>query len=148
MSKIKIKIAVAVDSSGDWGIGGWDKAKDADMISTAIDGTEADPYKIYWLTAELEIPEIEEIKADVVEIEETRSIKSETGNMAGTWGDLINPLELLELAKLAGSIEVEIGRECLLQMDCLPRELSKEAAQRFKQHLLAIKKDYDSCLSK
>jgi len=66
--KVKVRIAVAIDSDGDWGASGWG-TKDVeqtisqqhsmiDVANMSIGEGEA----VYWVTAELDIPEEKELK--------------------------------------------------------------------------------------
>lgn len=64
MSKVKVRIAVALDARGHWSASGWGrpnvKCDTETMKDIALGGTEADPVKVYWLEAELDIPTDEE----------------------------------------------------------------------------------------
>ena len=64
MSKVKVRIAVAVDPSGDWNSAGWSGGSDDNMMSCACD-TVANGEARYWLEAELAIPETPTVHADV-----------------------------------------------------------------------------------
>lgn len=65
MSKrtINVRIAVIVNSKGEWSSAGWPKADDAELMAFAGDGLgEAIcPEARYFVTAELELPEANEI---------------------------------------------------------------------------------------
>lgn len=54
-NQIKVKIAVAVDPKGEWSACGWKGADDADMISGCRDNLDYGDI-VYWLEADLEIP--------------------------------------------------------------------------------------------
>jgi len=74
---VKVRVAVAVDTDGDWVAQGWPpysqdgrKATDPEMESIGQVGEEC---AVYWLTAELEVPELAkavEVAADVDEDED------------------------------------------------------------------------------
>lgn len=66
MKTVKVRIAVAVDPSGDWNSDGWMRGKDKDMREQAVDPLQ-DGAAVYWLTAELPVPEAQEIAATVEE---------------------------------------------------------------------------------
>jgi hypothetical protein len=58
---VKVKIAVAVDPKGNWVSAGWVSADDRDLMDSAVEDLESGEAR-YWVTAELEIPEIKETK--------------------------------------------------------------------------------------
>jgi hypothetical protein len=64
MTKVKVRVAVAIDADGNWSASGWGNENgiqdEAAARDIAIGSTEKDPYKVYWLTAELDIPTIED----------------------------------------------------------------------------------------
>lgn len=63
MNKVKVRIAVAVDAKGEWNSSGWGGKNEPDtqlMRACALEGTGADPVKVYWLEAELDVPSDEE----------------------------------------------------------------------------------------
>ena len=64
MKTVKVRIAVAVGSDGDWSACGWKGDRDGDAMDTVIDavGDNASPY---WITAELPIPEAQTIAGSV-----------------------------------------------------------------------------------
>lgn len=55
MPTIKVRVAVAVDRGGEWCAAGWTSATDEDKADAAREHT-ADGERVYFLTAELEIP--------------------------------------------------------------------------------------------
>ncbi|MEM9354620.1 MAG: hypothetical protein AAGB04_00270 [Pseudomonadota bacterium] len=55
-SKIKVRIAVAINQEGDWSSCGWESANDEDMRSIAIENLDSLAEQIYWIEAELECP--------------------------------------------------------------------------------------------
>lgn len=58
MSKqVKVRIAVCVDPTGDWCAVGWRTTTEDDLISTAEEGVNNDGYTLYWVEANLDIPE-------------------------------------------------------------------------------------------
>jgi len=63
---VKVRIAVAVDPSGEWSATGWHEASDELMMECARDSV-ADGEALYWLEAELAIPEPETVQASVTE---------------------------------------------------------------------------------
>lgn len=65
---VKVRVAVAVDSDGDWMAVGYRDASEAHSADDAR-GEVGDGASIYWLTAELPIPEAVEVQADVGEAE-------------------------------------------------------------------------------
>lgn len=64
MKTVKVRIAVAVDSDGDWSASGWKGARDYHAMGTAVDGV-GDNASRYWITAELPIPEAPTIAGSV-----------------------------------------------------------------------------------
>ena len=56
MSKVKVRIAVAVDHTGDWNAYGTKNGKDKEMMGIAVETVE-DGEARYFLEAELDIPE-------------------------------------------------------------------------------------------
>jgi hypothetical protein len=78
MTTAKVRIAVALDAKGEWSASGWGGRKAPnyqDMKNIALEGTEADPVKVYWLEAELPIPTDEEntVIATVADVEDVAS---------------------------------------------------------------------------
>ena len=63
MPKVKVRIAVAVDEKGRWNSCGGDNM-DAGTASDFAREPIGDS-RIYWLTAEVEVPESVEVTADV-----------------------------------------------------------------------------------
>ena len=60
MKTVKVRIAVTVDSDGNWIACGWKGVRDGDAMSTAIDCAREDASR-YWITAELPVPEVPEV---------------------------------------------------------------------------------------
>ena len=59
---MKVRVAVAVDRCGEWNAAGYSGASDAvAKAGTGYDGSDA----LYWLTAELPIPEDVTVQASV-----------------------------------------------------------------------------------
>lgn len=64
--KTKVRIALAINSDGEWNCCGWSKADDSEKIDLAIEGIgPANGDQLYWLEAEIEIPQPETIQAEV-----------------------------------------------------------------------------------
>jgi hypothetical protein len=57
--KTKVRVAIAVDSTGTWNACGWggpdSKASDSEKMGLAVDGV-ADGEARYWLEAEVDLP--------------------------------------------------------------------------------------------
>ena len=66
MKTVKVRIAVAVDRNGMWNACGWTGAKNEDMRKMAVDVVGAGD-RVFWLEAQLPIPEELVIRADVTE---------------------------------------------------------------------------------
>lgn len=62
--KVKVRIAVAVDSSGEWTSSGWNGCDAEDAKALASDAV-GDPYAIYWIEAELDAPEVATVQGKV-----------------------------------------------------------------------------------
>ena len=64
--KVKVRIAVAVDHTGQWNSCGWRSqyADDEEMMGLACEPLETGEAR-YWLTAELDVPAQSEIAATV-----------------------------------------------------------------------------------
>ena len=64
---MKIRIAVAVDSSGEWRAQGWSHSDEVGVMAYAMDGVDLDERKLaiaqYWVEAEVEIPAPKVIQA-------------------------------------------------------------------------------------
>jgi len=63
--KVKVKIALAVDSEGNWGAAGASGMTKSEALEYATDGCEGGYYKVYWLTAEVEAPQPVEVEIDL-----------------------------------------------------------------------------------
>ena len=61
---VKVRIAVAVAPDGDWSSGGWKNARGDEAMDCVLEGIPEGEAR-YWLTAELAVPEVAEIAADV-----------------------------------------------------------------------------------
>lgn len=61
---VRVKVAVAVDPTGNWNASGWRDGDDIEKMGTAFDPLEPGEAR-YWLTAELPIPEKVEVVAEV-----------------------------------------------------------------------------------
>ena len=57
--KTKIRVAVAIDATGDWNACGWggpaSTSKDSEKMGLAVDGVD-DGEARYWLEAEIDLP--------------------------------------------------------------------------------------------
>ena len=60
---VRVRIAVAVDPTGDWSSAGWKSADPGELHSYAIDTLEVGERR-YWLEADLEIPEIPAMRVE------------------------------------------------------------------------------------
>lgn len=60
---VRVRIAVAVDPSGDWSSAGWKSADPAELHGYAVD-TLDNGERRYWLEADLEVPEISAIQVE------------------------------------------------------------------------------------
>ncbi len=69
MTSVKVRIAVAVDDRGDWYAVGWKDALSDDMEGDALGQLmDGSTYKqLYWITAELPIPEPVKVEGTVEE---------------------------------------------------------------------------------
>lgn len=61
---VRVRIAVAVDPSGDWSACGWAGSEDDDKRGIASD-TVGEHEAIYWLEADLPIPEQRRIEPTI-----------------------------------------------------------------------------------
>lgn len=64
MKTVKVRIAVAVDSSGNWSASGWKGASDDYAVSDVID-TVGECVSLFWVTAELPVPEMPTVAGTV-----------------------------------------------------------------------------------
>lgn len=64
MSKVKVRIAVVVDKDGNWDCGGYNGQADHKKMEQAT-YSGINPDAKYWLEAELDIPEVPVIQAQV-----------------------------------------------------------------------------------
>lgn len=66
---VKVRIAVAVDENGDWAAFGTSADSDSNMMCTAREDAPGSREweSLFWLEAELPIPEIQTIQAKVSE---------------------------------------------------------------------------------
>ena len=64
--KVKIRFAAAIDSKGTWVVSGYSGCDDDDMIFSAIEFVEPGERR-YWLTAELELPDVPQVQTCEVE---------------------------------------------------------------------------------
>lgn len=56
MPKVKVRVAVGVDNTGDWNAYGTKNAKDKDMMGIAVETLEYGEAR-YFIEAELDVPE-------------------------------------------------------------------------------------------
>lgn len=66
MKTVKVRIACAVDSDGCWAAHGWLGAPDKTAVECSVEVLR-EGERVYWLTAELPIPEPIEVQAEVEE---------------------------------------------------------------------------------
>ena len=66
MSKVNVRVAVAVDPAGNWSAYGNIGEDDQDMMNIAVDSVDCCGERRYFLTAALEIPP-EDVAAEVEE---------------------------------------------------------------------------------
>lgn len=66
--KVKVRVAVAVGDDGNWAAEGCSTTADWKVMEMAVNGVDS-VHKRYWLEAELEVPEVATVQADVVEVE-------------------------------------------------------------------------------
>jgi len=59
--RVKIRIALAVDCEGNWGCAGGSGMSSRDALELATDGVASGYYRLYWLEAEVEPPQPEEV---------------------------------------------------------------------------------------
>lgn len=74
MKTVKVRIAVAIDSKGNWNACGWPDQKDkGEMAGIALDSLPGDPYEVvHWVEADVPIPESLTVQGAVVgRVEET-----------------------------------------------------------------------------
>lgn len=64
MKTVKVKVAVSVDEEGRWCAAGWSETEGESAIQYTIETLSAGE-KSYILEAELELPEVKSIKAEV-----------------------------------------------------------------------------------
>ena len=64
MKTVKVRAAVAVDATGHWSISGWKGAEEKVMMDCVIEMVEPGE-NLFWITAELPVPEVPEITPDV-----------------------------------------------------------------------------------
>ncbi len=64
--KVKVRIAVAVDHTGDWGSSGWKSLDDGEAMMYASEMIK-DGESRYWLEAELDAPESAKVVQATVE---------------------------------------------------------------------------------
>jgi hypothetical protein len=65
---VKVRIAVAVDPHGEWSSCGYSDCTDSEAFSSAIDLLDTGEAR-YILTAELEVPEVQVVAAEVERVE-------------------------------------------------------------------------------
>ena len=69
MATVIVRIAVAVDPKGAWSSCGWSTAtSDDELMGNACDALDTGERR-YWLAAELEIPESQEVAATIEKAE-------------------------------------------------------------------------------
>ena len=63
--RVKIRIAVAVDHLGNWGCAGASGMPAREALELAADDVQTGYYRIYWLNAEVEVPQPIEVHIDL-----------------------------------------------------------------------------------
>lgn len=61
--KIKVRIALAVDKTGDWNASGWKAGSDEDKMDSAVGGVKLGENR-YWIETEVELPEAKVVSVD------------------------------------------------------------------------------------
>lgn len=64
---ITIRLPLIVTPSGEWNASGWGGVSDSELVSCAWDGINSDGGRLYWITAEVEVPTTETITGTVEE---------------------------------------------------------------------------------
>jgi thioesterase domain-containing protein len=64
MKTVKIRAAVAVDPFGNYNVVGWSHGSDENAMSLAVEAVESGEAR-YFITAELPVPEMTEVEAEV-----------------------------------------------------------------------------------
>ena len=78
MKKVRVKIAVAVDHTGNWSAVGWKGLEDNEAFSYAIESLEPGEAR-NWIEAELSIPEIKTItEVTIKQVEEHYQLSKAT----------------------------------------------------------------------
>jgi hypothetical protein len=70
MKTVKVRIACAVNSRGEWNVSGWSSDKEGrGATDVAIDGLDVDDLGevLHWITAEIPVPEPQELAGAVEE---------------------------------------------------------------------------------
>lgn len=79
MKKTKVRIALAVDSQGDWNACGWSRdgkpTLDDDMMTAAVEMV-SDGENQYWVEVEVEIPEPKTVQGKATKADFTESTDS------------------------------------------------------------------------
>jgi hypothetical protein len=66
MKTVKVRVAVAVDPSGKWSALGWSGETDKSVMASCVEHLEEGEAR-YWLEAELPVPEVPVIRAEVTD---------------------------------------------------------------------------------
>jgi len=61
---VRVKVAVAVDKNGKWNSCGWSNGEEKDVCDLAVEPVD-EGESLYWLTADLPIPEEQTVEAEV-----------------------------------------------------------------------------------
>ena len=66
MAKVKVRIAVAVGTNGEWNAMGWSSGEtsDSEKMSLCVEVIDSGEAR-YWLEAELDVPEAPTVQASV-----------------------------------------------------------------------------------
>lgn len=65
VSKMKIRIAVAVNPAGDWSSAGWSGETDDCLRRMAADGVPGSYVSMSWVVAEVPVPDVVEVPGEV-----------------------------------------------------------------------------------
>ena len=64
MKTVKVRVALAIMPTGKWVAGGWSEGEEDDIIQTCLEYMSGEEQMV-WLEAEVPIPEVPVIRAEV-----------------------------------------------------------------------------------